>query len=137
MCWQRQRTERGSLARYHRGVKISDAIRKIAKALPEQVAAAVYQEALELQKAAMRRCPLDTGALRASHETTRPERKGNDWTVAIRCGGPAAPYALVCHEDLSAEHPVGEAKWLERTIQENARSFPQRVAKRIDVNRLR
>jgi hypothetical protein len=113
----------------------AEALRAIAKALPEQAAAAIYQEALTIQRDAMRRTPVDTGALRASFETTRPERKGRDWTVTIRCGGPAASYALVVHEDLSADHPVGEAKFLERTVREAMPGFAARVAKRIKLAR--
>jgi hypothetical protein len=84
----------------------------------------------------MRRCPVDTGALRASHETTRPETKDGAIVVTIRCGGPAAPYALIVHEDLEADHRVGEAKWLERTLRESAPHMGARIAKRFDANRL-
>jgi hypothetical protein len=111
-------------------------LRHMAKSAPQEAGRALYQEALVEQKEAMRRCPIDTGALRASHETTRPAIKDGDISVAIRCGGPSAPYALIVHEDLEADHPVGEAKWLERTLRESAPHMGARIAKRFDANRL-
>lgn len=104
---------------------------RIAKETPKIVATALYQEALVEQKEAMTRCPVDTGALRGSHQTQRPVIAGGDISVAIVCGGPAAPYAVHVHENLEADHPVGEAKWLERTIRESAPFMAERIGKRV------
>jgi len=93
---------------------------------------ALYQEALIIQAASMRRTPVDTGALRASHETKPPETKAGEVQVRIVVGGPAAPYALFVHERLDVHHPVGEAKFLEKSVLEAAADLPARLAKRID-----
>ena len=48
--------------------------------------------------------PFDTGVLSAS-QTVKPTGKGAIVQVEIGYGGPAAPYALVQHEDESLSHP--------------------------------
>jgi hypothetical protein len=61
----------------------------------------------------MRRVPVDTGALRASHYVT-PEPQGRNTTVEI---GVMQYYGIYVHEDLNMNHPNGgEAKFLERAI---------------------
>lgn len=111
-------------------------LQQIAKDAPQEFGRALYQEALVSQKEAMQRCPVDTGALRASHETSQPNISGGEISVSISAGGPSAPYAQAVHYDLQAHHPVGEALWLERTIVESIPFLPQRLADRIDLNRL-
>ena len=96
--------------------------------------AALYQEGLYIQRNSMRRTPVLTGALRASHETTEPTYKGGEIEVAIQVGGPAAPYALIVHEDLTASHRVGESKFLERSVTEAATGIDERLGRRIAKN---
>ena len=109
---------------------------RLAKAMPNELARALYEEALIEQKESMRRTPVDTGALRASHVTTKPVINGRDIRVSIEIGGPAAPYGVIVHEDLEADHPVGQAKFLESTINESRPYFAARIAKRIELNKL-
>jgi hypothetical protein len=111
-------------------------LRRLAAEFPQEVGRALYQEALIEAKESMRRTPVDTGALRASHETERPKYEGREISVTIKVGGPAAPYALIVHEDLDAYHPVGRSKFLESTIRESKPFLGQRVARRVDLNRL-
>jgi len=110
---------------------------------------ALYAEALEIQKTSMRRTPVDTrpnadypnqraphpGQLRASHITNKPELVRGEVTVKIEVGGPAAPYALPVHERLDVHHPVGEAKFLEKSVYEAQPGMGDRIARRIDVAR--
>jgi hypothetical protein len=117
--------------------------------LLEEGGRALYQEALVIQKASMKRTPVDTrpnvkyphtkaphpGALRASHETTEPELEGGALSVRILVGGPAAPYALPVHERLDVDHPIGEAKFLENSLLEASSGLGERVARRIDLAR--
>lgn len=86
--------------------------------MKKEVAAALYAEALVIQRTSMSRTPVDTGALRASHETTQPDVKSDEISVTIKVGGPAAQYAVHVHEDLEATHRVGQAKFLESAIRE-------------------
>lgn len=121
-------------------VKGRDEIRrnleKIAKAAPDEIGKALYQEAQIEATESRRRTPVLTGALRASHEVERPVFKGRDISVTIKVGGPAIKYAIPVHENLEAYHRVGQAKYLESTIMESKTFMLGRVAKRIDLNRL-
>jgi len=119
----------------HGGEELKETFEKILKAVPHEVSEALYQEAEIERKESMRRTPVDTGALRASHETSRPEMGWEGWEVTISVGGPAAPYAVYVHEDMEAFHHVGQAKFLESTIKESAPHMAKRVANRIDLNK--
>jgi hypothetical protein len=43
-------------------------------------------------------------------------------------GGPSAPYAVIVHENLNVRHQVGQAKFLERPLNEAARGLAERIA---------
>jgi hypothetical protein len=107
---------------------------RLAAEAPKEVGRALYEEAKIEEKESRERTPVLTGALRASHETSKP-RIDRDISVTIRVGGPSAPYALPVHENLDAFHKVGQAKFLESTLLESAPYMAQRIAKRIDLNR--
>jgi bacteriophage HK97-gp10 putative tail-component len=57
--------------------------------------------------------PVDTGNLRGSGYT----RKSGELEVEV---GYSAAYAVFVHEDLEAHHKVGQAKFLEQAVHENA-----------------
>jgi hypothetical protein len=116
----------------------ADVARRLATAVrefPREAARALYEEAQVEAKESMKRTPVLTGALRASHEVSKPEVGGREIRVTISVGGPAAPYALFVHENLDAYHPVGQAKFLESTLNESRPYMAERVARRIDLNR--
>lgn len=115
--------------------EVKAALERIARAVPGEVSRALYEEAHIERTESMRRTPVDTGSLRASHEVSRPKMSWDGWEVTISVGGPAAPYAVYVHEDLEAIHRTGQAKFLESTIMESAPYMAGRVAKRIDLNR--
>lgn len=65
----------------------------------------VGQILLEIGARADELVPFDTGTLSRS-QTTKVQNKGRgDIEGEIAYGGPAAPYALVQHEDASLAHP--------------------------------
>ena len=109
-------------------------IKKLDHTIPLVAAAALYQEALVEQKKSMKRTPVDTGALRDSHQTSLPRWKGQNLEVTIKVCDPAAGYAVIVHEDMEAKHVVGEAKFLENTIKESAPFLLARIAKRMQLN---
>ena len=92
---------------------------------------ALFEVGQEEARESMKRTPVDTGALRASHEVQKPKQVGRDLSVEIRVGGPAAKYAVIVHEDLMAFHKTGGPKFLESTINEGSPHYPKRVANRI------
>ena len=91
------------------------------------VAAARAEMEIELTEAKAR-TPVDTGALRASGHVDGPDGGGR---IRVVFGGPAAPYAVKVHEDLSAYHAVGQAKFLESVLLESAPYLAQRIADRM------
>lgn len=116
-------------------------LRSLAARFPHEVARALYQETQIEAKECKRRCPVDTGALRSSIHVEGPvvESTGffsrdSIYTIIV-CGGPAAPYAVFVHEDLTKHHPVGQAKFIESTLLESRPYMAMRIAHRIDLNK--
>lgn len=94
-----------------------------------------------ISDASLLQVPVDTGTLAHSQfwEVTGHWKVG--WTGTIGYGGngnpinpktgrPASSYMAAVHEDLTAVHPVGKAKFLEDPLREYAReNFPRTVLK--------
>jgi hypothetical protein len=57
--------------------------------------------------------PVDTGTLRSTGQVTQV----SPLTILLSFGGPAAPYALIQHEETTFEHKVGEARYLVRGVE--------------------
>ena len=72
--------------------------------------------------------PVKTGALRDSIHATGPEFKGDRIEVGV-VAGEGLDYAVVVHEDLSAHHEHGGAKFIERPLLESANEILPGVAK--------
>lgn len=111
-------------------------ISMLVNGLPDEIGRALYAEAQIEKTESMKRTPVDLGTLRASHFVRKPQHSGQDTTVTIAVGGPAAPYAIYVHEDLDASHKSGQAKFLESTLRESSKYMAQRVAKRLELQRL-
>ena len=111
-------------------------LRSLAQEMPQDVALALYQEAESEMTEAKARTPVDTGALKGSGHVRQPEIGLNGVSVKMGFGGPAVDYAVQVHEDLEAFHPTGQAKFLESVLQESAPHMAERIAKRIDLNRV-
>lgn len=55
---------------------------------------------------------------------------GNGDPINPKTGKPASSYMLAVHEDLTAHHPIGKAKYLEDPVRDYAaRKFPRTVFK--------
>ena len=121
-----------------RGVaEMRSLLQKIAAKFPDRVAAAIYQEAQIEMTEAKRRTPVDTGTLRASGFVAEPERHGRNISVTLSFGGAAETYAIYVHENLEAFHKVGQAKFLESTLDESRPFMAARIAKRVDLNKMK
>lgn len=81
---------------------------------------ALYQFGESVMTEAKVLCPVDTGNLRASGHVQAPRIENGDILVTLGFGGPAASYAIVVHEDLTARHTTGQAKYLELPLLQNA-----------------
>lgn len=115
------------------------------KATPA-LASALYEEGEKIKTKSLKLVPVDTGALRSTALVSPPFIEGGKVSVAISYGGPAkqsggkkkgkkkAPaevgYAIKVHEDLTAYHKVGQAKYLEVPLKEAESTLVRDVAKR-------
>lgn len=124
--------------------KMRETLKKIAKNFPDHVAAALYQEGQIEMSEAKRRTPVDTtpnaphpGQLRASGTVHEPERNGKNISVTLSFGGAAEDYAVFVHENPDALHPVGQWKYLESVLNESRPHMATRLARRIDLNKMK
>ena len=78
--------------------------------------------------ASKERTPVDTGALKGSGHVQGPFTDGNDTIVKLVYGGPAAGYAIVVHEDLTARHDNGQSKFLESVVAERGQHLAKEMA---------
>lgn len=81
--------------------------------LLKEISRSQFARANRILNVALRLVPVDFGTLKRSGTVGTPVIEGNKVTTEISFGGPAAPYAVFVHEDLDAEHKVGQAKYLE------------------------
>jgi hypothetical protein len=117
--------------------KLRGALKKLEKSFPEEVGRALYREALEVERVSRSRTPVRFGVLKASHVTAEPKRDRGGLTVTISVGGPAAGYAIYVHENLEAHHHVGQAKFLESALKDASAGLADRVARRVDLGRVK
>lgn len=93
-------------------------------AAPDAMARALYEFAqAEVLTESKIRTPVDYGILRDSGLVDQPVKAAGKVTVSIGFGGGAAHYAIYVHEDLDAHHTVGQAKFLESTLNDKAPMF--------------
>lgn len=129
---------------------VVDTLKRIAEKFPDRVAQAIYQEAQIEMTESKRRCPVadpkwykeqgygeyqgTPGRLRGTGMVQQPERSGNNISVALTYG---TDYAVYVHENLDAFHPNGQAKFLESVLDESRPYMADRIAKRVDLNRMK
>ena len=89
-------------------------------------AQAMYSAANHIGNESQTLVPVDTGVLRGSMDISRQKSFTQKTTTAvISYGGPAAPYALIQHENMEFEHPNGgQAKYLEQPFLEYTKNWP-------------
>lgn len=120
-----------SVTRFTGAAGMMKNLAKLREQLPDRFGNALMREAEIEATECKKRCPVDTGALRASIHAEGPFREGRKVWCAVVAGGPAEDYALIVHEDLDAHHPQGEAKFIERPLMESAPHMAERLAARL------
>lgn len=111
-------------------------LRRLEREAPEALGRAVRDVAFDVQGRATEKAPVDTGHLRESAYTEIDEHAGGitatvGFTATTKDG--RFSYALVQHEGLDFEHPKGgEAKFLEKALDEVADDFTDRLAGGVD-----
>ena len=117
----------------------SEEIQRIEKNLKKEIRKikkVTYQgifQACELVRGrAMEKTPVDTGNLKNSAYTKMDAGHG---TSAKPTGevGFTAKYSIYVHENLEARHPTGEAKFLEKALQESEKDIVKIIEREAGV----
>lgn len=95
-------------------------------------AAAINIEAEIIMAKAKVLTPVDLGTLRSTGFVKPPKFRRSKISISLGFGGPAAEYALFVHEDLTANHVVGQAKFLEEPFKQSLSGMSTRIAKRVE-----
>lgn len=124
------------------GDALADALVARGEAKVRALFKALYREAEETMTLSKEQyVPVDLGVLRASGHVVIPD--GSALEIEIGFGGPAGTgnqgetneegvgYAVYVHEDLSAHHDVGQAKYLEVPLMDRVKGMGDRMARRI------
>jgi len=124
-----------------RGVdKMANNLKRFEQQITQHCKDALYEESLEnIIKPSQAQTPVDTGALRSSGYTNRPEEKGSliytncgfgtDDIINPKTGEPTSAYAVKVHEDLTAFHRVGKAKFLEDVVVLRKNEFANNIGR--------
>ncbi len=127
------------------GVKEMQAkIAGVAKEMPTRVKSALFLEANIEMTEAKRRTPVDVnyaggrkpphpGQLRGSGTVHPPEQSGRTLFVILSFGGGSIDYAVWVHEILDNFHPIGQAKYLESTLNESRPHMAERLGRRLQL----
>ena len=102
-------------------VQLREALNLLGKNATPSLGMALYVKGEQIMAKAKELTPVDTGNLRASGHVTLPRIGPHKAEVELGFGGSAGAtvggkyvgYALYVHENLSAKHKVGQAKFLE------------------------
>lgn len=108
------------------------ALQKAGPLADDALKAALFEEQSAVIADAQANTPVDTGVLRASATVLPPKQTGQRIEVTAGFGGAAASYAVIVHEKMGVNHPVGGAKFLENAFLARAGKMPSNVAKRVE-----
>ena len=109
-------------------VEVQRGLEEAVRRVWNDVAAALEKEAQRVLELAQKRTPVKTGALRDSGQVHPAEITRDGISVTISFGTEAVMYAIVVHESLHVRHLNGEAKFLEKTMLEQAPSVMANIA---------
>ena len=102
-----------------------------AKKYPEATAAALYQEGFGVMRVSQRKVPVDTGRLRATGYVAPPQEGRGGVYVELGYG---TTYGIYVHERTELKHKVGEAKFLQKALQERSSGYFRRLAAKVKRN---
>jgi hypothetical protein len=71
-------------------------------------------------------CPTASGTMKGTGSVVREDK-----IIEIGFGGPAAPYTVRQHEDLTLNHPSGQHKCLENAFNWQKPKLPEKVGDRL------
>jgi hypothetical protein len=108
---------------------IEKALKDASERVPNSLKAALFHEGQRVRAISVSKTPLDLGILRGSAYVSRPVDLPSGPAVEVGYAGDADAYAVVQHERTDFKHRVGEAKFLEKALAENAQGYFERLAK--------
>ena len=112
--------------------KLNKNLKKVVPTMRRALAAAIYQEEHILIGKAVKRTPVDTGALRRSHYAAPPMVSARgDLHGEVGFG---VAYALPVHERVEVFHETGGALFLKSAFDETMQGYERRLADRTDKN---
>lgn len=114
---------------------ISAKLKKLATTNKMIVAGAMYEIANEIAEVAKEQTPFDLGNLMRSIRVTPPQFGQGTIIVSITAGDESATYAWPVHENMTAFHPHGKAKYLEDPLMAAERTLLSDVAARVDLRK--
>jgi hypothetical protein len=116
-------------------------LRQISRNFPDRVARAEYDELQFLVPKMQARTPVDMrsnaphpGRLRNGIHVEEPEIRRNVITTIVATSA-NAPYAVYVHENPDAHHTVGQWKFMQSVLDEEAHLINARIAVRIHFDR--
>ena len=98
---------------------------------------ALYETATEVEADSKEQyVPVHLGTLRDSIHTTLPQIDGFSVSVAIVAGGPAAPYAVIVHEDTRPRNwrkPGTGPKYIEKPLMQKHGELDKDIHRSLDI----
>ena len=108
-------------------------LRGIVQKFPKEVARAIYKVAEKVMTVSKRDyVPVDFGTLKGTGHVDQPKISGDNISVELAYGGPAAPYATEQHET-QYSHKIGEWKYLETPMNKAASTMAGDIAKDVKL----
>lgn len=108
-------------------VELTNKLNKSVSQISDTVQSALLDCGNDLQQKAQDLTPVDTGALRSS-AFTESDRQGKNPSVIV---GFEEEYSIFVHENLEAHHNIGQAKFLEQPLKENADKYVEYVRDKV------
>lgn len=109
------------------------------KKMTHKVAKALQKAGGEIIRVALPKTPLKTGELRKRSFNEGPLLKNEIYSQVVGYEKFADnwdknnAYAVAVHENLEARHPVGEAKFLEKAVNETSQKLGKYLAKQVRI----
>lgn len=108
-------------------IELTNKLNKSISQISDTIQSALLDCGNDLQQKAQDLTPVDTGALRSS-AFTEADRQGKNLSVVV---GFEEEYAIYVHENLEAHHDVGQAKFLEQPLRENADKYVEYIRDKV------
>lgn len=106
---------------------------KLARQFPKATKAALIEAGGDILEDALRRTPVDTGALR---DSAYMAVKGSETNPKVELGYTDSK-AVAAHERTDVRYRTGEAKFLQNALDAAAPGFTKKLAERISANATR